>query len=127
MQEIVQRSRFVVALPIFALLTIGSGIWLLARTSGGWDPEWMGSGPGIVLSTGGLLAIIAFFIGMLVQRPASIALTKLAEEIQAGGGPPTEDQAARMAALQKKVRVSLHWVAALIALTVLCMASVRYV
>jgi hypothetical protein len=87
----------------------------------------MGSGPGIVLSTGGLLAIIAFFIGMLVQRPASIGLSKLADEIQAAGGPPTEEHAVRMAALQRRVNVSLHWIAALIAISVLCMASFRYV
>lgn len=121
------RSRFVVLLPAFALLNIFSGIWLLARTSGGWDPGWMGSRPGIVLSTGGALAIVAFLIGMTVQRPASMKIAALAEEIQAGGGPPSAEQSARMAALQKRVTTSLHWIAALIAIAVMCMAVFRYV
>lgn len=122
------RSHFIVALPLMAILTILSGLAMFWRTSGGMNAGWMASDPGRVLSLGALAALVAFAIGMTVQRPATLKIAMIVDQIQAtGGGAPTPDQSAQIAALQQRAVLSLRWIAALLAVTVVCMAIFRYV
>jgi hypothetical protein len=120
------RSRFIVVLPTAAILTILSGLGLYWET-GKLNAAWFATSQGMVLGTGATAAIVAFAIGMTIQRPSAIKSASLAAEIQAGGGPPTAEQAALMAVLQRRIWVSVRWMAALLALAVVCMATFRAV
>jgi hypothetical protein len=122
----VARSRFIVALPSAAGLTILSGAAMFWTTSGQLNPAWLGSTPGTVLSFGAACAIVTFAIGMSIQRPATIRIADLADEIQASGGTPSAEQAARLAMLQRRVRMSLNVMSALLMAAVICMAVFRY-
>jgi len=63
-----QKQRIMVVMPIIALLTIGSGLWLMMRLYGN-PSNIVGSRMGMALKVGGGSAIIAFVIGIVFMRP----------------------------------------------------------
>src|SRR5919109_4503056 len=79
-------------LPIVAVITMLSGLWLLWIASGGFNSSYMGSRIGMALSTGGGLAIAAFIVGMIVMRPAAARIGDIARKL-----PQEPDEAARNA------------------------------
>jgi hypothetical protein len=125
MYQLIQ-GPFPSALPSAAALTILSGLAMFFYPANRMASGFMGETQGIVLSTGALLAIIAFAIGMTIQRPSSLAVAALQGEIQAAGGAPTAAQSERMAALQARVALSLRWISILLGLAVAAMGTWRY-
>lgn len=63
-----QKQRIMVIMPLIALLTIGSGLWLMIRTYGGPGPL-AATRMGMALNVGATAAIIAFLIGIIFMRP----------------------------------------------------------
>jgi len=66
----VQRRGIMTVMPILAVATLVSGLWLYLRAAGGQHAEFARSGPGMAFGLGGLAAIAAFLTGMTVMRPA---------------------------------------------------------
>src|SRR5882762_7910660 len=64
-----QRRRIMVIMPLIALLTIGSGFWLMARMYGG-PGNLAASRMGVALNVGAVAAIVAFLIGIIFMRAA---------------------------------------------------------
>jgi uncharacterized membrane protein len=110
------KGRFVVVLPIVALVTILSGLWLFWRTSGGFQETFMQSHMAKALSFGAASAIVAFIIGIAVVRPAMVQSTTLAQ---------SNPQRAQV--LRVRADVVGRVVTALIALAAAAMAVARYV
>lgn len=75
------RRKWMIIIPIIALLTMLSGIWLLWRVSSGFNPAYMHSGPGRTYQLGGGLAILGFVVGLTMTRPAMVKVGKLTAEI----------------------------------------------
>lgn len=71
------RRKFMIVIPVIALLTMLSGLWLYWRASIGFDSAYMRSGPGRTYAIGATLAILAFIIGMTITRPAMVKVSKL--------------------------------------------------
>lgn len=118
---------YLTILPIAAVLTVGSGVWLLWIASSGFTPEWMGSTTGIVLSTGGTLAIAALAVGLGVMRPSGMRLWAIARELPTITDEGTRN--ARMAEMQaRRIRLGVagRIVFFLLIAAVLAMASARY-
>lgn len=123
MRGLMQRN-FMVIMPVVALLTILSGIWMMIRLGGGGD-AFFHSTMGRVLSVGGLLAIIAFVIGMAVVRPAMMRAMALGQ----AAAQPGADQAALMPqiqALRARGAAATRLVTWLLILAVAAMATARY-
>src|SRR6478672_1450895 len=59
-----QRRRIMVVMPVIALLTIGSGFWLMMRVYGG-PANLAASRMGIALNVGATAAVVAFLIGII--------------------------------------------------------------
>jgi uncharacterized membrane protein len=110
------RRRFMVVMPIAALVTILSGIWLFWRTSGGFQETFMRSHMAKALSFGAACAILAFIIGIVVVRPAMMQATALAQ---------SNPQRAQV--LRVRVDVVGRVVTALLGLAAAAMAVARYV
>ena len=110
-----------------AVVNILSGLLLFWRDSAGSQGAWMSSGTGMTFGTGGVLAIIAFGIGVSVNAPTAKQLGALGAAIQAKGGPPTPDQAAEMQRLQKRLGAALRAVSLLLVLATAAMALARYI
>src|SRR5213080_2695516 len=69
------RRRLPVILPIVALITLVSGFWLFQRLSGGAPAGLMRTPIGLAFGSGGLAALLAFLLGIVVMRPAMMRST----------------------------------------------------
>jgi uncharacterized membrane protein len=85
-----QRRRLFVVLPVAALLTILSGLRLMAITSAGFQTAYFGSASGRTFAASAVAATIAFLIGMFIARPAASRAGALGAQLGAA-----KDEAAR--------------------------------
>jgi len=121
------RRHYLNIMPVIAALTILSGLDLLRRVSGGFHPSWFGSAPGLTLTAGSVVSVIAFAIGVFVMRPATLRIGGLmAEAAAAPEGPPRDAIVARAQALRRRSSLAARWVASLLAIAVVTMAIARY-
>ena len=77
-----QRRRIMVIMPVIALLTIGSGLWLMLRVYGG-PGNLAASRVGMALNLGAAATILAFLIGIIFMRPAMIRATVTTDPTEA--------------------------------------------
>lgn len=73
-----------------------------------------------------MLAAEPFVVGLIGIPPNVKRLSELGREVSASGGPPTPDQAARIHAVQEKMRLLSRLDLALLTLAVFAMATARY-
>jgi len=92
------KRKLPVAMPLFGLITIVSGMWLFSRMSGGNIGAMMQTTMGKAFGFGGLVALLAFLIGVIVMRPAMMRTVKLSEALPT---TPPADRPAVQAELQK--------------------------
>jgi hypothetical protein len=115
------------AMPVAGILTVLAGIYLFYRVSAGFDPIYMGSGPGITYSIGGLTAVIALILGATAVRSPMEKALKLGQSLSSA---PEAERGATMNeinTLRKKGASAIRMVSILIMITVFCMAIGRYV
>ena len=127
MQQLSMTNNMPVVMMIAASLNILSGILLLWHDSEGFSSWWMKTSLGMMFSTGGTAAIIAYIIGLTMNRPAATKMASLAKEIAAGGGKPTPEQIKEVEAARGKLVSGTNLVAIFLAIAVICMAIARYV
>jgi uncharacterized membrane protein len=121
-----QRRRIMVIMPVMALITLVSGFWMFDRLAGGNYAALMRSPMGQALGWGGVAAVLAFVLGIVVMRPAMLRATRLAESL-ATASP--EERAARSAEIQRlRVRGTVvgRVVAILLLVALAAMAVARY-
>ncbi len=116
--------------PIFIVgssaVTVIAGLLLYWRTSGGFDADWVTSGPGLAFTTGGIAAIIAFLLGAIFVKPLVDGMSALGGEIAASGGQPSEAQLGQMQRIQGRLRAIGRLDVALVTIAVIAMAIARY-
>jgi hypothetical protein len=126
MQQVIGKLRYPAAAGIAGLLTILSGAGMYWRnvslSSGGWAT----SVPGLTYGFGALAAITAIIIFARIIGPTGAQLLQLAGSIQSSGGPPSVEQATRLAQLQGRLAFASRLGASCLAVTVICMAIARY-
>lgn len=121
-----QKRGLLTAVPIFAITAMLSGLWLIWKMSGGFEHTWFASRMGMSLSTGALLAIIAFIVGMTVTRPAMMKAMALGQ--QAASATPAERESLMAEAGRMRQR-GTQWgrvVAVLLLLATAAMGVARY-
>ena len=120
------RRRIQVIMPLYAVITLVSGMWLFQRMSGGSMAALMATPMGKSFAFGGAIALLAFVGGMIIMRPAMMRSMKLMEGI--ASAPP--DQRAAMQAEIAKIRargtVMGKVVTVMLLLTLGLMAVARY-
>ncbi len=120
------RRRIPIILPIVALITLISGFWLFQRLSGGAAAGLMRTPMGMAFGSGGVAALLAFVIGIVVVRPAMMRSTELAASL-ASASPG--DRATLSAEIQRlRARGAMtSWVVMILLLYALgAMAVARY-
>src|SRR5687768_16292301 len=85
------RRKYMIFIPVVAIINMLSGLWLYWKVSSGFAPEYMGSGPGQTYGVGAVLAIIAFILGVTITRPAMMKATELAQAAMSAA--PTDREA----------------------------------
>lgn len=126
MQRLTSRQMHVWLMGA-SVLTVLSGIGLYWHDSAGFSSSaWLGSGPGRTFGLGAVLALVAIVIGMAVNARAARQLDDLAARVQAGGRPPSPDEAATMQRLQDRLAKGAVLAAILLLLATAAMAAARY-
>jgi uncharacterized membrane protein len=126
MQMLEARNFFKVMIAN-AVITLITGFYVFWQLTGGFAPEWRTSAYAHTLLTGATLALITFGIGVFVTRPTFQRMGAKARAIAASGAPPTPADLAELDRLRTRLRIAGRTVATLLLLTVLAMASARYV
>lgn len=126
MSQLAMTNNLPIVMMVSATLNILSGVLLFWKISNGFSSDWMGSSFGATLSLGGLIAIVAYTIGLSVNRPATFKLAAIAKQVAAAGGVPTPEQVADLNATRMKLVKATNIVAILLGITVVCMAVARY-
>jgi uncharacterized membrane protein len=121
-----QRRKFMVILPVVALLTLLTGLRLIWIASGGFTPAYFHTPTGGTFAGAGLLAIVAFLIGLLVARPAAVRAAQLAPKLESASPAEREAIVREMGSLRARNATSMTLVTALLALTTAGMAVARY-
>jgi hypothetical protein len=112
--------------PLAALATILSGVWLLWSDSSGFQREWMGSRIGMALSTGGLFAFVGFLVGLFVMRASTLKAMALGQSAaQLADAAARETAMGRVQALRRRAALAARTVAVLLAAAVVAMAVAR--
>jgi hypothetical protein len=126
MLQVMGKLRYPVAAGTAGLLAILSGAWMywrnISQSTGGWGT----SVPGLTFGFGGLAAITAIIIFARIIGPTGEQLLLLTGAIQSSGGPPSAEQATRLAQLQGRLAFASRLGASCLAATVICMAIARY-
>ena len=127
MRELAGRRK----LPLFMMgiswITILSGGALMYRDMGTLGHSWFRQGMGLMLSIGALLAIVASFIGLIVNAPTARKMGAMGAQIQGAGRAPTPEEAATMGALQHRMNSASFIVAILLLGASVFMATARYI
>jgi uncharacterized membrane protein len=125
-QHLISRRHLPVYMSICSLLTVVAGGLLYWHSSGGFNLNWITSGPGSVYTIGSAVAIVVFFVGLFMIKPRAERLSGLGHEIGAAGGVPTPAQTAELQKLGREMTLIGRVDVALLAVALLSMATARY-
>lgn len=121
------RARgLMTALPVVALLTIGSGLRLMALASAGFSSAWFGTSPGRAYASAGAAAIIAFAISLLIARPAAVKAARLGGSLASAPPEQRATLGAQVVTLRRRNTVSSTIVLALLVFAAAGMSVARY-
>lgn len=119
----VMKRRFSLWMNVLGILSLLSGLRLFMLSA---SADWFLSGPGMSLSVGAVLALVAFSVGHAVSRPTAARMNALQGALKAAGAPPTAEQAAEVRKLaERAVRAGRLNAWCSIGAAV-CMAASRY-
>jgi len=122
-----QRRGLTTLLPWLAVATMLSGFWLYWRVSGGTLGAYLASPQGLALAGGGVVAVLAYAVGMTVTRPATMQVTAAMQGLAAATPEERERIMATVARLRARGAVGSRWVTILLFLALGAMAVARYV
>jgi uncharacterized membrane protein len=125
-QHMVSKRRFSNFMVISSILTVLSGALLIWQSAGGQWLSYVKTGPGLGFTLGSITGIVVFFVGMFGVNPRAVKLSKIGQEIQSAGGPPTPEQGAELHKLDREMATLSLADFILVALSLGLMASARF-
>lgn len=126
MFEFVEKRRYPIFMTVVSLLTILSGLPLYWIVSGGFQTNWMKSGPGLGFTIGSLLPFVAFFMGIFLMTPRGKRMGELGREIGESGGVPSPEQTNEMQKLEKEFSQIELVEFIILSISLIAMATARY-
>jgi uncharacterized membrane protein len=122
-----QKRRLFTVLPIIALLTIASGLRLLAIDSAGFSGSYFATPTGRAFGAGAVAATVAFLLSVLVSRPGFLRVGRLSASLNTAADEATRQSiTTEMQRLNRRVAIANATVVVLLLLTAVGMATARY-
>lgn len=121
------RRRFIDIMPVVALVTIVTGLYLYWHNSSGFSPAYMHSSIGMTYAFGAVASIVALGLGAGILRPSMKRAGSLTQAMSTMSPEDAARTGAEVQALRAKVGKIGVIVAWLLAFTVITMALGRYV
>ncbi len=125
-QAALAKRRIAVIMPVIALITLISGMWLFQRLSGGAPSAFLETPVGLAFGSGGLAALLAFVVGIGLGRPVMMRSMKLAESLPAASPADRPSIMAEMQRLRGRAATVNRVVMALLLIALSAMAVARY-
>ena len=126
MQTLIRAPGYAAFFPILSLATTIAGALLYYEVSDGFNADWMELDSSIVLSIGAVAGVLAFGHGGATLGRASGKMVKLANEIDAQGGPPKPEQMAEIQETAAYIDLHSRISFGLMMVAVVCMSAARY-
>jgi len=128
MANLVEKRKVTNVIEGTASFTVLAGLFLYWHDwhAVGSFGDWIGTRFGLVLTIGGVAAIIAFFLGTFGIKPSVERMVALGGEMAASGGPPAPELMGEMQQLQGRLKVIGQADLAFLAIAILGMATARY-
>lgn len=120
------KRRIPVIMPLIALITLVSGMWLFQRLSGGNMRALMASPMGKGFAFGGAVALLAFLIGVIAMRPLMMRSMKLMETMPTAAPAERANMQAELQRLRARGNTLGNVVAVLLLVTLAAMSVARY-
>ena len=120
------RRGFLNVMPIVAIITLISGLYLYWRMSGGFAIAYITSPMGLMYGLGGIAALIAFILGVGIMRPSMLRAASLAQAATAGDPETREAALSTVGALRARAAAVGQVVAWLLGAATIAMAVARY-
>ncbi len=127
MQQLSMTNNLPLVIFVNSTINILSGILLIWYMSDGFQNNWMGTHMGITLSIGGTVALIAWIIGVFINRPIIMKMAAIAKESAIKQQPPSADEVQHLNKMRAKLSTATNTIAWLIGITVIAMAIARYI
>ena len=124
--HMVTKRRFSIFMVVSSTLTVLTGAVLIWQYASGNWLSYVKTGPGLGFALGSMVGVAVYLVGMLGVNPRAIRLSKIGQEIQAAGGPPTPAQGAELQKLDREMSTLGLVDFLLVALALGLMASARY-
>jgi len=128
MGELLGKRRVVDRIIGLGTITVVAGLflywhdWHLFPSFG----DWLSSRFGGSLTIGMVSALLALGIGGSITRPTVRRMLALGAEVAASGGPPTPEVAARIGAMQRRLKVAARVGLGFLLFAVVAMSVARY-
>ena len=120
-----QKRKLMTILPIVAILTILSGARLMMIVSGNFGPGYFRTPMGRAFSAAALAGVLAFVIGIVMNRPIAMKMAKLQTAVSSD--PASKEAiAAEIKKLQSRAMMTGVVVMALLLLAAIGMSVARY-
>lgn len=128
MGMLLTEARYSTVLSITGGLTVLSGILLwLHNTAYFRSIVWAQSPTGTVFTIGAVLGLSALIVGGGITAPAFKKMGEVSAEIARSDGPPSPEKLSLLGKFQKRLSSASLVGSVLLALTVLAMATARYI
>lgn len=124
-----QQRRLFLALPLVALLTIGSGGRLMWIASGGSSQPYFATANGQTYAWSAVAAIAAFILSVVISRPAAVRIANLAQSLAGTSDAGKSDRdrlEAELRMLQRRATIASAVAAVLLVVAAGGMAVARY-
>jgi hypothetical protein len=125
-QYLMGRRNFAAFMNICSAATILAGGLLFWNSSGGLQPAWLASGPGVVFTVGSVIGIVVYLLGLFLIKPRAERLAALGRQIGAAGGPPAPAQLAELQQIDQQMSAIGRVDFALLMGALFTMATARY-
>jgi uncharacterized membrane protein len=125
-QYMVTKRRFSIFMVVSSTLTVLTGALLIWQFASRNWLAYIQTGPGLGFTLGSITGIVVYFVGMFGVNPRAVKMSKIGQEIQAAGGPPTPEQSAELHRLDRELAAYNLADFLLVALSLVLMASARY-
>jgi len=120
------KTGYPILLMMSALISILSGFLLLWKLSNHFERVWFTTLYAKILCAGIVTSIIAFLIGIIVNRQAAIRISRINAAVTKSGSI-TAEQMRELITLQKKVFSAIIIIAVLLIVTIISMSIFRWV
>jgi len=128
MQELVAKRRLPNYLLGTGAVTLVAGalvFWHDVDVFGSFG-DFLDSNFGVVLTIGALAAVVAWIMGLVAVKPATMRAMGFAGRLAAAGAPPSPEDVATLQGLQLRARRLSVVVLVILVFAVLAMATARY-